>query len=345
MIILIACTILCACKSGAPSNNQSLNQPEEYIPFTKPSSKQLENGKLNICLITKSYGSNYWNILIKGVTDSAEEHDVNLFTAAVKNENDTDCLARLIDEALLMKPDAIILSPADTKEINDAVIRINEAGIPLIYVDTILNGPQFDACYMTDNMEAGRMVAQDMLKKLTAQGHTEDESISIGINIGSKKSQTIIERLAGFNEYWSNNAPKNWKITDKILCNEGSSDIAHDQCLEYMNNYKNLAGLIGLNNGSTVGLCRGLIESGRTDLVLIGFDYSDEIAALIADVNYSVSAIVQSQYNMGYESVKKAIEINNNKTSLFKYYDTGVIRIDHNNYTSPYIKSIVSIEE
>lgn len=315
------------------------------MAFTKPSPDQLENGKLNVCLITKSYGSNYWDTLIKGAVDSAEERDVNLYIAGVKNENDTDRLAELINEALLMKPDAIILSPADTKEINDAVIRINEAGIPLIYVDTILNGPQFDACYMTDNMEAGRMVAQDMIKKLTAQGHTEEESINIGINIGSKKSQTIIERLAGFNEYWSNNAPKNWKIINKISCNEGNSDIAHDQCLEYMNNYNNLAGLIGLNNGSTVGLCQGIVESGRTDIVLIGFDYSDEIASLIADINYSVSTMVQSQYNMGYESVKKAIEINNKQTSLFKYYDTGVIRIDHNNYSSPYIKSVVSMAE
>ncbi len=330
-------------------NNRMVKAPEtvndEYRDFPVPTEEQLNNGKLNICLITKTYGNGYWDNLIEGVIDSARDNDVNLYVAGAANEGNTQRLALLMEEALEMKPDAIIVSPNDTPRINEIVDKINEQDIPLIFVDTILNGKEFDACYMTDNMQAGRMVARDMIQKLRFAGYSANDKLTVGISIGSRQSQTIIERLAGVNEFWTSNAPANWKIVDTIKCNSGNIDVAYEQCLELFDENPNLAGLIGLNNGSTVGLCRGLVEKERKDVVLVGFDYSDDIAALIEGGEYHVSTMVQRQYNMGYGSVEAAIDICNGEEPMYKFFNTGISMVDHSNYNSPYVKKKVLMQE
>ena len=339
LVVLVACIIAGFFLNNQATNNAATNATinDEYRDFEPPTEEQLNNGKLNVCLITKTYGSSYWDTLIQGCVDAAVDMDVNLYIAGVASESNTDRLAELMEHALLMEPDAIIVSPADMGKIIDVVKRINEKKIPLIFVDTVLNGQRYDVCFMTDNMQAGRMVALDMAEKLRDLGYTPEDKLSIGIDIGSKKSQTIIERLAGFNEYWSSNAPDNWRVIDTIKCNDGSADVAYEQCLEFIDNNADLAGLIGLNNGSTVGLCRGLVERERKDIALVGFDYSDEMAALIEGGEYNVSTMVQLQYNMGYGAVTEARNICFGIKPKYKFNNTGVSKVNHGNYNNPYI--------
>ena len=339
LVVLVALVIMGISLNNRATNSATTNvtQNDEYRDFVSPTEEQLNNGKLNICLITKTYGSSYWDTLIQGCIDAAADMDINLYTAGVAKESNTDRLAELMEHALSMEPDAIIVSPADTGKIINIVKRINEKNIPLIFVDTILNGQQYDVCFMTDNMQAGRMVAIDMVDQLRKLGYTPDDKLSIGIDIGSKQSQTIIERLAGFNEYWSSNAPENWRVLDTVKCNDGSADTAYEQCLEFIDKNADLAGLIGLNNGSTVGLSKGLVARERKDIALVGFDYSDEVAALIDGGEYSVSTMVQLQYNMGYGGVTEAINICNGIMPKYKFNNTGVMKVNHGNYKNPYI--------
>lgn len=340
---MLLCISLCACTSGnsVKNSNSAESTQSEIMEFEEIDASKFNNGNLNICFITKTYGNNYWDTLIQGAKDSAEANNINLYCASVKNENDTDGLAHLLNEAYDMQPDAVIVSPADTIPINDAINKIHGAKIPLIYVDTIMNGRQFDACFMTDNMQAGRMVARYMIKKLKEVGYTDTDALCVGIHIGSRNSQTIIERLAGFNEYWSSNTPENWRVIEPIRCNDGSADTAREQCIEMIDSYSSLAGLIGLNNGSTVGLCNGLTELERKDIVLIGFDYSNEIAKLISEGEYPVATMVQCQYDMGYNSVTTAIDICNGGSVEYKFIDTGVARIDNSNYNSSSILNLI----
>ena len=338
IIVWSVVIIMITCNGKVPQDTTDTSGvKDEYMHFVEPTEEQLSNGGLNYYMIVKGYNSSYWDTLIQGAVDAASGYDINLFVAGVAQESNTERLAKLIEEAISKEPDAIIIAPVDTARINDLVDVINEKDIPLIFVDTILNGQNFDACYMTDNIQAGQTAAKDMLEKLVATGYKETDSISVGIEIGSKQSQTVIERLAGVNEYWANNAPANWKIIDSIKVNDASSDIAYEQTIEFMNENSNLAGLFGLNNGSTVGICRGVSEKERKDIVIVGFDYSDDIARLIEGGEYQVSTMVQRQYNMGYGSINAAYDISCGKEIKSKYINTGITRVDHDNYNNTYI--------
>ena len=330
LIVLVGC--------AASQESQPVEETEvEYQQF----SQKQENGKPNIYLITKGYNNFYWDTLRSGASDAAADLDCNLYVGGTPSESHLEILAQLTQEAIDAEADAIILSPADLPEIIEMTAQADKAGIPVIFVDTILNGQNFDICFATDNMEAGRMAAEEMLDLLKDAGKQEDVSLSVGIEIGMAESQTILERLAGFQEYWSDHAPEGWKVADEIKINQGNIDLARQHCYEFINTYENLAGVAGLNNGSTVGLARAIEASGRSDLVLVGFDYSEEMQRMIADERYHASTIVQRQYDMGYQSVESALQLAGGQAAMQRYVDTGVQTVRHDNVNSPYIQKIL----
>lgn len=337
-LILVMLTSLmgCALHQEQPPVEEEYSY-EQFLPGE-------ENGQPDIYLITKGYDNFYWDTLRKGARAAAENYECNLYVGGTPSESHLEILAELVQDALEADADAIILSPADIPQIAEAADQVRDAGIPLIFVDTVLNGKEFDVCYATDNMQAGRMAAKEMLKLLHQNGREDAQPLTIGIDIGMAESQTILERLAGFQEYWSNYAPKSWKVIEDIKINSGDIDLARQQGDEFMDSNHDLAGLVGLNNGSTVGLARSVMQRTRTDLVLVGFDYSDEMKQLITGDEYQAASIVQRQYDMGYKGVEQAFQLIKGGSVEFRYVDTGVQQVDHENVNSLYIQEVISGE-
>ena len=338
---ILAAVLACSLTGCALLQEQQAEAEQETAAYEEFSEK-LDNGKADIYLITKGYGSQYWDTLREGARDAAKDNDCNLYVAGTPSEAYTAGIAQLMQDAVDAQADAVIVSPLDVPEITEAAEHIKKAGIPLIFVDTILNNGDYDVCYATDNMQAGRMAAKEMLKLLHQRGRHDTESLMIGIDIGVAESQTILERLAGFQEYWSNYAPKSWKVMDEIKINNGDIDLAEKQGRELMDSNAELAGLVGLNNGSTVGLARSIMSRENKKMVLVGFDYSDEMQKLITDSEYLAASIVQRQYDMGYGSVEQAVELARGAAVEYRYVDTGVQQVDHDNVDSPYIQEILA---
>ena len=223
--------------------------------------------------------------------------------------------------------DAIMLAPDDSVLLSEKIDEIYNKGIPVVLIDTITNTDNYDVCYMTDNLMAGQNAAEEMISLLRKNGTSDSDSIQIGIQVGATSSLTIIERLAGFFQYWSKNAPTSWEVIPNIKCNEGSVDKAVE-CAEELLEYPNLKGVFGTNNGSTVGFAKVIKEQERKDIALVGFDYSDEIAELIDNDEYIVSTILQKQYNMGYTGVESALGLANGQKMPVKFADTGVVVVN-----------------
>lgn len=330
LLMLTGCSIL-----------EEKTETETAVNTFEQFSKPLDNGKPDIYLITKGYDSFYWDTLRKGAADAAEKNDCNLYVAGTPNEACPEYLAELMKDAIDAKADAVIVSPVDVPQIIEASDQVKTAGIPLIFVDTILNGVDFDVCLATDNMQAGRLAAKEMVKLLYQNGRHDTEYLTIGIEISSVQSQTIQERLAGFQEYWCNYAPKSWKVLEDIKINGGDVNLAEQQGYQFMDHSAELAGLVGLNNGSTVGLAKSVLQRQNTGLALVGFDDSDEIRQLIRNDEYSVASIVQRQYDMGYDGVEQALELIAGNVIEYRYVDTGVVQVNHDNIDSMYKQEII----
>ena len=318
--------ILCLSLSGCAKNTdeeKSIKPAPDFVPLN-----EIVEGRKNIYLIVKILeGSSYWQVIIDGAMDGGNDYDCNVYYSGSYAETDWESQEKLLDAAAAAGADAILLAPDDSVSLSGKLDEIYNKGTPIVLIDTITNTDSYDVCYMTDNLMAGQNAAEEMISLLRKSGISESDSIQIGIQVGATSSLTIIERLAGFFQYWSKNAPISWEVIPDIKCNEGSVDKAVE-CAEELLEYPDLKGVFGTNNGSTVGFAKAIKEQQRKDIALVGFDYSNEIAELINDDEYIVSTILQKQYNMGYTGVESALELANGQEMSVKFEDMGVIVVN-----------------
>ncbi len=327
LVVCIACILIASLCGKESTQSEEMGNYFDFEPVG-----DITEGQQNIYMVLKVLKSQYWQSIVDGAGIAATERGYNLYVGASEQEGDWQAQKYLLEEAVSDGADAILLSPANSTKLADTVNGIHDK-IPVVLVDTILNDVDtFDACYMTDNIIAGELAGKEMLKMLKETDLGENEDAQIAIQIASVSSQTVIDRLAGFNQYWSANAPKKWKVIDEVKQNNGDKDVAKQNCIDLLNSYPNLKGVFGCNNSSTIGLVNGLKESGRTDVVLIGFDYADETAQLIASDDATAATIIQNQYDMGYQGLLKAVDILNSNEVDYKFVDTGTSVINHENY-------------
>lgn len=332
LLVLLIC-IICLFTGCQTDDTEETSAAPEYFPYE--AATDIKPGQPDVYVILKVLTSQYWQDIVKGITDAGNETGANIYISAVVGEGDWQTQKLLLEQAETEGADAIILAPGNSSMLSETVAKIHKNGIPVILVDTILNNTEsFDTCYMTDNLLAGELAAEEMIRLLKANGLSEDESANIAIQITSVSSQTVIDRLAGFNQYWSANAPKNWTVLDEVKLNNGDTEVAEKNCSDFLKAYPDLKGVLGCNNSSTIGFVNGLTKSERNDIVLIGFDYADETAKLVAAEEWQASTVVQSQYNMGYEGLLEAIALLDGSKADYRFVDTGTRVINRENHVT-----------
>lgn len=325
LMSVIMCVSLTGC-AKKEEEKQTVQPAPDFMPLT-----EVVEGRKNIYLIVKILeGSSYWQVIIDGAKDGGDFFDCNVYYSGSYVETDWQSHERLLDAAAEAGADAVILAPNDSVNLSGKIDEIYDKNIPIILIDTIANTDSYDVCYMTDNLMAGQKAAEEMISLLRNNGTSDSDSIQVGIQVGATSSLTIIERLSGFFQYWSKNAPESWEVIPDIKCNEGSVDKAVE-CAEELMEYPDLKGVFGTNNGSTVGFAKAIKAEECKDIAVVGFDYSEEIAELINDDEYIVSTILQKQYDMGYKGVETALELIDGQNVPVKFADTGVVVVNNNN--------------
>lgn len=331
LFLLLLCMVFLPSGCGKEPTKETADT--EYFKFEAVT--EIQPGRPDVYVVLKVLTSQYWQDIVRGITDAGNDCGANVYVGAAIGEGDWEIQEALLEEAVYRGADAIILAPGSSSRLTPCAKEIRGKGIPVILIDTILNDTDsFDTCYMTDNLQAGELAAEEMMLLLKESGLSESEPASIAIQITSVSSQTVIDRLAGFNQYWSANAPKSWVVLDDVGLNNGDSQIAKQNCIDVLEAYPDIKGVFGCNNSSTVGFANGLTETGRTDVVLIGFDYADETANLVSSPQWRAATVVQSQYNMGYDGLMTAIRIVKGEAADYKFIDTGTLVIDQNNYVA-----------
>ncbi len=314
-------------------------QASRSAPDFEPLNETVD-GRRNIYLIVKNLDSSYWQVMIDGAKAGGDAFDCNVYFSGTYVETDWKGQERLLDAAVEAGADAILLAPDDSVLLSEKIDELYQSGgreLAVVLLDTMANTDSYDVCYMTDNLMAGQQAAQEMIAQLKKSGASDSDSLQIGLQLGAASSQTISERLAGFFKYWSKNAPESWEVIPDIKCNDGYLDKAVE-CAEELLEYPNLRGLFGTNNSSTRGFARVVREQERRDIVVVGFDYSDDIAALIQDDTYRASTILQKQYEMSYAGIEAALKRLDGETAPVKFVDMGVIVVNSDTIGQPEVQ-------
>jgi len=325
ILALVLCFVMAASLfAGCAKKDTPAPEPEASVP-----------GRPTIYVIVKAMGNAYWGVLQAGAIDAGKELGANVIITGIPDEARIEDQITLLQNAVSARADAILIAVASSVAQANEVERAYDSGIPIILIDTMADTSKYTSSFVTDNFTAGKTAAQEMIRLLKENGTPENVRGTIAVQIGSSGSQTIIDRNAGFKEYWNANAPANWVVDwDNMQVNDGDISKAIGIAQNFLTSYTDLIAFFTPNNGSTVGGVTALVEGNRTDIVMVGFDFSREMEDIIRSGDYQVSTMLQNQYFMGYDGVKAALDIIGGG-SVPKDNDTGLTVVNASNVDDP----------
>lgn len=266
----------------------------------------------------------FWEMMRQGVMMASQEFGADIEIAGTNEETDVEGQIAILEKAIEEKPDAIILAATDYDRLVPVAKRIVEAGIQLITVDSGLRDGISSSFIATDNFEGGRKAGDQLMRYLDRKEGRRDV---VAIMNFVKGSATAMERERGVREQLEGES--GIQLLDTVFSN-ASENQAYKQASALLSIYPELSGIVALNEPTAVGAARAIVDYGAVSRVkLIGFDSSmKEVSYLEKGVIQAT--IVQKPFNMGYLSVKTALEVIAGK-KVKPLIDTGEVIIAKDN--------------
>ncbi|MCI8417121.1 MAG: substrate-binding domain-containing protein [Lachnospiraceae bacterium] len=280
-----------------------------------------ETRPLDIILIQKAIDetNDFWSSIHKGAKMAAREYGVNLTVWGPESEREVDKAHELIEDAIAQKPDAIALAPISYEETLIYARMIEEAGIPLILVDSVMAEPVGRCVVATDNVEGGYKMGAYMSQFV-------DENTAIGIVGHVQGSSTAREREQGFREGLGEDQEK---IVQVVFC-ESSFELAREVTRQMLEEHPEINMIAGLNEYSSVGAAQAVRELGLEDRIhMVGFDSSKQEIQLLEEGIFD-AIVIQQAFNMGYLGIEKAVKAARGE-ELPEYEDAGTVLITREN--------------
>jgi ribose transport system substrate-binding protein len=276
-----------------------------------------------VILKTIDFKIEFWKIARDGIEVARKEFDVQVEIKGAQSEFDVAEQIQILEQAILTKPDAIVLAASDYKTITPIAEKIRKKGIPLVIIDSGINSDIANSFIATDNIAAGHKMGE-LLSKLV------DPSKRIAIVSHVQGSSTAILREQGARSGLSANFSST--IEGPYFSN-GSLERAYEITKELLKDHPDIGGIAGLNEITTLGAAQAIKELGlKGQVKLVGFDGSrDEIKLIEEGVIQAV--VIQKPFNMGYLGIKTAFQVLNGQ-KVDKTIDTGAQVINHENMYS-----------
>lgn len=293
----------------AASTDSGTSSDEGSVAQVEP---EPESEMYNVCLITMDQMDQHWVSVDVGATKAADElGDINYKWLAPDVKDDAKQI-ECINNAVAGGADAILLAANGPDAVTQALEEAANDGVEIIYVDSPANFPAVQTL-ATDNVAAGKVAGEEMIKALEVEGVT---SGLVGVISVNAATQSTVQREAGFRSAFEGT---DFEILETQY-GEGDAAKSKDIAANYIT--QGCVGIFGTNEGSTVGIGNAIQEAGGT-VMGVGFDKSDAILQLIKN-GYIVCTMAQNPDIMGYEGIMTAEKALKGEDTGPDYIDTGV---------------------
>ncbi|UXN69095.1 ABC transporter substrate-binding protein [Devosia neptuniae] len=262
--------------------------------------------KFTIALIPGLTTDGFYITMRKGAQAAADALGVELVFQGAPDFNPVTQVP-VLDAIIARAPDAILIAPTDTTQLIEPLRKANEAGIPVITVDTFIGtgsyqtgagDADFPLAYIaSDNVLGGRIAARALANAIGGEGKVFVSNVNPGIS-------TTDQREEGFKLEMTENFPKVEVLETQFNKNDANNAASQLQAVFARN--ADLKGVFGANLFSALGSANGVQQAGQSGTIkVVAFDAPvsivDNINSGLVDV-----AIAQHPAEIGYYGVVSA---------------------------------------
>lgn len=291
---------------------------------------------LNIEIVSKGFQHQYWQAVLKGAQQKADELGVTINFVGPNSESDYADQVQMLNSAINAAPGAICLAALDTQSCLDAIQTAMDKEIPIIGFDSGVPGAPEGAIYAnasTDNYAAGALAAEETYKVLKDRIANAEGTVRIGVMGQDAVSESVVNRGLGFidkigelviadgktvklegNDAYVNGATVESSddgnvIIETLVPSQVTSELSAIDCQTLLNK-EDIICIYGSNQHSAEAMVTGnenlqKLGQGEDQVIGVGFDSGAVIKAAVADGTF-LGAITQAPVAMGETVVELA---------------------------------------
>jgi ribose transport system substrate-binding protein len=214
------------------------------------------------------------------------------------NEFDASQQIPIVNAVAAKSPDAVLIAPTDTQALYAPIKQLADNGSKVVLVDTTLDKPDMAVSQIaSNNLEAGRIAAQTLLKLTGSTGKYLVINVKPGISTTDQRAQGFAEGLKGksgvqyLGQQYNNDDPaKAASIVTATLAKN-----------------PDLKGIFATNLFGAEGAASGLRQAGKLGQVkIVGFDAGPKN---VQDLKQGVlqALIAQQPAEIGKQGVDQAL--------------------------------------
>jgi ribose transport system substrate-binding protein len=223
-----------------------------------------------IAVFTKNQTNPFFQVLRLGADEAARQMKVGVtHYVPTKPDSIPEQISQL-EDVIVKRPDAIVLTPVDFKALTPAIRKVNDAGIPVVNMTDRAERGKFVAFVGAPDYDLGMQTGKYLFERMGGQGQ-------IVILEGVKGALVANERLRGVIDAM--------KQFPKVTI--AASQTANNQRLNALQVMENLLqahpkidGVVAINDAMAAGAVEALEASNRKALV-VGINGTKEAVDLI----------------------------------------------------------------
>ena len=251
-----AAALLTACAAAMMLGCKGADDGEKAQPGRQTTASMT----VGVSLLTRTHP--FYQDLEEGLKQAADAAGFQLLITA--GEFDVARQKDQIQDFIVQKVGAIVVSPCDSKSIGTAIKAANEAGIPVFTADIacLAEGVQVVSHVASDNVEGGRLAARAVAEAIGGNG-----KVAI---IDHPEVESVIQRVRGFEEEF---AGYEGIVVVAKLSGRGVKDQAFRTAEDILQAHPDVTAIFGINDDSALGALAAVEKAGKAGKVkIIGFD-------------------------------------------------------------------------
>lgn len=282
------------------------------------------NASKEILVVVKNSTAPFWISVMEGAKAAGADMG---YTVTCKTPVDTaegsgnEQQANLCEEAIVSGVGCLVIAPVDSSAIVPATKKVNEAGIPIVNLNTkISDDTQYKTFCGLENINQGYNTAKAMFEKMGGEG-------KIFIIEGSTGAQTSIDRVKGFEKALAEYP--NIEVVAQQSANYSRAD-ALNVVQNLLQAHPDVTAILCCNDEMALGTAEAIDAAGLTGTIMVsGQDANDDAVAALKEGKISVTSY-GNPYMQGYTAVKAAVDILEGKNvDAFYEVETVVVTVEN----------------
>jgi ribose transport system substrate-binding protein len=291
-----------------------------------------EAGQIEIAVIPKGTTHEFWKSIHAGAQQAATEYGVEILWKGPQKEDDRAQQITVVEDFISRGVDGIVLAPLDDRALMRPVRDATREKIPVVIIDSALQGKDFISFVATDNIHGGVLAGKRMGELLEGKGNI----FMIRYQAGSASTT---KREAGFLDTVKQEFPDvNFLVKDQYA--GSTTETAFQLAENLLNRFPDVDGIFCPNESSTFGTLRALQDAGLAGkIIFIGFDSSPKLVQGLQD-GHIQGLVLQDPVKMGYLGVRQMV-LHLRGQQVDNRIDTGVHMVTNDNMENPQMRSLL----